>query len=222
MEMNAATEATPATKPAPVKAAWICLIIAWVLFLLPIPGVGMFVGWPLNLVAFILAIVVMTRGLTGKGLIPLIASLVVSPIIYFIGLAVLAGAAVSGDAYKDYKARAEAANAAKTEQAAPAADAIKITARELFKAYDANEVAADSKFKGKPIEVTGVVESISSDIADEPVVQLAGGEMFQMVHANGLDTVTAAGLSKGQEITLACTGAGEVIGMPSLSDCSLR
>lgn len=222
MEMNAATEATPATKPAPVKATWICLIIAWVLFLLPIPGVGMFVGWPLNLVAFILAIVVMTRGLTGKGLIPLIASLVVSPIIYFIGLAVLAGAAVSGDAYKDYKARAEAANAAKTEQAAPAADAIKITARELFKAYDANEVAADSKFKGKPIEITGVVESISSDIADEPVVQLSGGEMFQMVHANGLDTATAAGLSKGQEITLACTGAGEVIGMPSLSDCSLR
>lgn len=220
--MNAATEATPATKPAPVKATWICLIIAWVLFLLPIPGVGMFVGWPLNLVAFILAIVVMTRGLTGKGLIPLIASLVVSPIIYFIGLAVLAGAAVSGDAYKDYKARAEAANAAKTEQAAPAADAIKITARELFKAYDANEVAADSKFKGKPIEITGVVESISSDIANEPVVQLSGGEMFQMVHANGLDTATAAGLSKGQEITLACTGAGEVIGMPSLSDCSLR
>lgn len=222
MEMNAATEATPATKPAPVKATWICLIIAWVLFLLPIPGVGMFVGWPLNLVAFILAIVVMTRGLTGKGLIPLIASLVVSPIIYFIGLAVLAGAAVSGDAYKDYKARAEAVSAAKTEQSAPAADAIKITARELFKAYSANEVAADSRFKGKPIEITGIVESISSDITDEPVVQLAGGEMFQMVHANGLDTATAAGLSKGQEITLACTGAGEVIGMPSLSDCSLR
>ena len=220
--MNAATEATPATKPAPVKATWICLIIAWVLFLLPIPGVGMFVGWPLNLVAFILAIVVMTRGLTGKGLIPLIASLVVSPIIYFIGLAVLAGAAVSGDAYKDYKARAEAVSAAKTEQSAPAADAIKITARELFKAYSANEVAADSRFKGKPIEITGIVESISSDITDEPVVQLAGGEMFQMVHANGLDTATAAGLSKGQEITLACTGAGEVIGMPSLSDCSLR
>ncbi len=223
--MNAATEASPAMKPAPVKATWICLIIAWVLFLLPIPGVGIFVGWPLNLVAFILAIVVMTRGLTGKGLIPLIASLVVSPIIYFIGLAVLAGAAVSGGAYKDYKARAEAASAARTEQAEPAAppaDAIKVTARELFKAYDANEVAADSKFKGKSIEITGVVEAITSNITDEPVVQLAGGEMFQMVHANGLDTATAAGLSKGQEITLACTGAGEVIGMPSLSDCSLR
>ena len=220
--MNAVTEATPATKPAPVKAAWICLITAWVLFLLPIPGISLFVGWPVNLVAFILSIVVMTRGLTGKGMVPLIASLVVSPIIYFVGLAVMAGAAVSGDAYKDYKARADAAEATRTEQAAPAADAIKITARELFKAYDANEVAADSKFKGKPIEITGVVEAISSDITDEPVVQLSGGEMFQMVHANGLDTATAAGLSKGQEITLACTGAGEVIGTPSLSDCSLR
>lgn len=219
--MNAVTGATTETKTAPIKATWICLIIAWVLFLLPIPGAGMFVGWPLNLVAFILAIVVMSRGFTSKGLIPLIASLIVSPAVYFIGLAILAGAAVSGDAYSDYKARAEAANATSREQAAPV-DAIKVSARDLFKAYEANEIAADSQYKGKPIEITGTVESISSDFSDEPVVQLSGGEMFQMVHANGLDKATAGGLSKGQGVTLACTGAGEVIGMPSLSNCSLR
>ena len=81
------------TRTAPVKATWICLIIAWVLFLIPLPGAGLFVGWPLNLVAFILAIVVMTRGKTAGGLIPLLASIIVSPIVYFVGLAVL-GAAV--------------------------------------------------------------------------------------------------------------------------------
>ena len=70
--------------------------------------------------------------------------------------------------------------------------------------------------------ITGAVESISSDFSDEPVVQLSGGEMFQMIHAKGLDKAVAAGLSKGQEITLACTGDGEVVGMPSLSNCSLR
>ena len=90
-----------ATKSAPVKATWICLAIAWLLFIVPIPGLGLFVGWPLNLVAFILAIVVMTRGKTAGGLIPLIASIVVSPIVYFIGLAVF-GAAIGGtDAYQD-------------------------------------------------------------------------------------------------------------------------
>ena len=90
--MNATSEAAQPHKSAPVKATWVCLIVAWVLFLIPIPGAGLFVGWPLNLVAFILAIVVMARGYTGKGLVPLLASLVVSPIVYFIGIAVLAAA----------------------------------------------------------------------------------------------------------------------------------
>lgn len=98
-----------ANKPAPVKATWICLAIAWLLFIIPIPGVGLFVGWPLNLVAFILAIVVMARGRTAGGLIPLLASIIVSPVVYFIGLAVF-GAALGGtDAYQDYVERAAAA-----------------------------------------------------------------------------------------------------------------
>lgn len=90
--MNATGEAVQPNKSAPIKATWMCLMVAWVLFLIPIPGAGLFVGWPLNLVAFILAIVVMARGFTSKGMIPLLASLVVSPIVYFIGIAVLAGA----------------------------------------------------------------------------------------------------------------------------------
>lgn len=102
-------------KPAPVKATWICLAIAWLLFIIPIPGVGLFVGWPLNLVAFILAIVVMARGRTAGGLIPLIASIVVSPIVYFIGLAVF-GAALGGTgAYQDYVERAAAAQEARQQ-----------------------------------------------------------------------------------------------------------
>lgn len=122
-----------ATKSAPVKATWICLAIAWLLFIVPIPGLGLFVGWPLNLVAFILAIVVMTRGKTAGGLIPLIASIVVSPIVYFIGLAVF-GAAIGGtDAYQDYVERAAAAQEAQihaeggnaAEQADKAADGAK-------------------------------------------------------------------------------------------------
>ncbi len=227
--MNATNEAAPAPAPknAPVKATWVCLIVAWVLFLLPLPGVGLFVGWPLNLVAFILAIVVMARGSTSKGLIPLLASLVVSPIVYFIGVAVLVGAAGTSSAYSDYKARAEAAaghadTTTQVEQAAPAADAIKVSARDLFRAYDANEVAADGTYKGKPLEVTGTVESISSDFTDEPVVQLATGEMFQQVHASGLSKTVAGQLSKGQKITVQCTGGGEIVGMPALEHCSMQ
>jgi hypothetical protein len=215
--MNATIEATH--KAPPIKATWICLAIAWVLFLLPIPGAGLFVGWPLNLVAFILAIVVMTRGYTAKGLIPLIASLMFSPIIYFIGVSILVGTATSS--YDDYKTRAAAANTQESAVAATAADAIRVSAGDLFRAYAANEIAADSQYKGKPIEITGTVDGISSDLMDEPVVQLSAGQ-FQSVNANGLEKNVAAGLAKGQSVTLSCTGAGEVIGSPLLDNCSVR
>lgn len=72
------------------KAAWICLAIAWIAFIIPFPGTGIFIGWPLNLVAFILAIVAMSKSGTNAGLWQLLASLILSPIIYFIGIAALA------------------------------------------------------------------------------------------------------------------------------------
>ena len=73
------------------RAAWICLAIAWITFLVPFPGIGLFIGWPLNLVAFILAIVAMGQAGTNAGLWQLLASLILSPFIYFIGLVVLVG-----------------------------------------------------------------------------------------------------------------------------------
>ena len=87
--MNAVTSNT--TPNTAGRAAWVCLAIAWACFLLPIPGIGLFIGWPLNLVAFILSIAAMSKRGTSAGLFPLLASLIVSPIVYFVGLAVLAG-----------------------------------------------------------------------------------------------------------------------------------
>lgn len=84
-----------AGKEAPVKAVWILLVIAWLCFLVPVPGLGLFLGAPLNLVAFIIAIVVITRGKTGVGITQLVCTLIVSPIVYFVGLAVF-GAAMQG------------------------------------------------------------------------------------------------------------------------------
>lgn len=221
--MNAVADVNTAPRPAPIKATWICLGIAWVLFLLPIPGAGIFVGWPLNVVAFILAIVVMARGRTMPGLAPLICSLVVSPIVYLIGLAVLAGTVASGDAYNDYVERAEAAAAqVEASEAAPAPEVITISARDLYLAYDANEVAADGQYKGKVLQVTGTVLAISKNAFDQVYVEIDTGEMFSSIHAQDLPPDVASGLSKGQEITVQCTGEGLMIGSPILSDCTMK
>lgn len=77
--------------------AWVCLGLAWLMFLIPVPGVGLFLGWPLNLVAFVLAIVVIAQGRTVPGVVVLLLSLVASPLVYFLGLMLFVGAMAALD-----------------------------------------------------------------------------------------------------------------------------
>ncbi|MGC2061429.1 MAG: hypothetical protein WA610_00510 [Thermodesulfovibrionales bacterium] len=72
----------------PVTAGWICLGIAWALFIIPIPGIGI-IGWALNLAAFVISIIVMVKGRVGAGVAQMVCALVISPVIYFIGLGIL-------------------------------------------------------------------------------------------------------------------------------------
>ncbi|HEU0152405.1 MAG TPA: hypothetical protein VFQ84_03555 [Arenimonas sp.] len=76
---------------APIAAGWITLGITWLLFLVPFPGLGI-LGWVGNLVALVLSIVVIAKGETAHGVGQLVCSLVVSPIVYFIGLVLFVGA----------------------------------------------------------------------------------------------------------------------------------
>src|ERR1700736_1804386 len=45
---------------------------------------------------------------------------------------------------------------------------ITILANALYRAYDANEVAADEKYKGKSVKITGKVQNIGKDILGSP------------------------------------------------------
>lgn len=222
--MNAMTPESPVaqTKSAPVTAAWVCLVIAWVCFIVPIPGVGLFIGWPLNLVAFILAIVIMARGWTVKGLIPLISSLIVSPIIYFIGWLVFGAAAagLSSGSYADYKDRVEQATA--NANAIVSAPEMIITADELYRAYAANAISADEQYEGKHVEITGTVEAVRADFSQMPIVMLKAGEMGESVSASGLSNADADTLVQGASVTLNCTVDGEDMGIPQLDDCALK
>jgi len=75
---------------APVTAGWVLLGVTWLMFLIPFPGLGL-LGWVVNLAAFIVAIIVMAKGETVHGVVQLVCSLLVSPIVYLIGLAVFVG-----------------------------------------------------------------------------------------------------------------------------------
>lgn len=104
-------------------------------------------------------------------------------------------------------------------------DIKKYTASYIQEIYDHNEVKGDLKFKGKQFYVTGAIASIDSSLNDQPAVHFATdtGNQFQTPTAffkdyeNKLEQI--ANLSKGQEIKLLCTGNGEMVGSPMLSDC---
>lgn len=95
--MNEVTTAVSASKKTTAgRAAWILLIIAWVLFIIPIPGLG-WVGWVLNFVAFILSIVALSQGGVKAGIWQLLGAILISPIVYWlIGIPLLADLVVHG------------------------------------------------------------------------------------------------------------------------------
>jgi hypothetical protein len=99
---------------------------------------------------------------------------------------------------------------------------IKASAPELQKAYEDNEVQADMRYKGRRLQVTGTVASISKDVLDKPFLSLAGGEMFSSVLANGLPESQLARLHKGDRVTVVCQGAGMTLRSAVLRDCSFK
>ena len=113
------------------------------------------------------------------------------------------------------------ARARPAKPAKPAKPAVEIGAVKLWRAYDANEVAADAIYKGKTLRVTGRVASIDKDFLDNIVVRLRGPNSFASTIASVSkgQAAKAAALKKGQTITIDCVGGGRVIGSPSLNDC---
>lgn len=100
---------------------------------------------------------------------------------------------------------------------------IEISAQQLYAEYEANEVAADKKFKGKKIAVSGVIGDIGKDILDKPYVSLEIGYLqsvncyFSDKHNEEIST-----LGKGQGITIIGTCKGKSLGiMVTLDKCRI-
>jgi uncharacterized protein YqgC (DUF456 family) len=88
----------------------------------------------------------------------------------------------------------------------------KVTAIQLAEDYKANEIAADAKYKGKLLEISGIVGSIGKDILSTPYItfqteQYAIINQVQCMFAK-TDEQVLANLSKGQSVTV----TGEVSG----------
>lgn len=97
-----------------------------------------------------------------------------------------------------------------------------VTASELYADYDANEVAADQKWKGRTVAISGTVENIGRDIVDEPYVTLEGGD-FWSVQCFFADESGLAALSSGETVVLIGVVDGMALGTNVIvEDCRIE
>ena len=88
-----------------------------------------------------------------------------------------------------------------------------VTAFEMAGEYKANEVAAEAKYKGKLVEISGTVDTIGNDALDTPFIAFATENQYEIINRiqcmfSRNDITTLSGVSKGERITL----RGEVSG----------
>ena len=96
-----------------------------------------------------------------------------------------------------------------------------VSAQKLSADYEANEVAADQKYKGAPLLITGTVSGIRKDFVDAPYVSLIGDGYLHDVQASfGTKTDgTLAKLSKGQKMVIVCEVGEQIVTEVMLKNC---
>lgn len=116
------------------------------------------------------------------------------------------------------------AAAAASAEAELKASAISVSSQQLFNAYQANEIAADEQFKGKPLLVTGTVDSIDKGPFGGFYLRLATSNPFMstMCDMENSEKQDLMNLSKGERTRVLCKGGGMTMGSPSLRDCVFR
>jgi hypothetical protein len=105
------------------------------------------------------------------------------------------------------------------------ASIVKVTALSLTAEYNANAIAADLKYKGKVVRVTGRARDIGRDLLQQPYVVLQGSNEYLggvQCFFTASDEVTLARMSKAATYTIQGTCSGTILGNVLLKDCSVR
>ena len=219
-----------ASKPAPwARLSWIVLVLAWIALLLP--SLRVVAGVPLAVAGLVLALLTVRAG-RRTGLPPLVAAVLVSPLLYFMAApgGAIAPRLIGDDATADAASPAGAAPAA-TSAPAPASTVgsprledsarafmTSITAVELASAYAYDKAEADRLYRDKGLLLTGMVADTGRDGS---ALTLAAND-YPPVRAQGLKPEVVAGLRPEQQITLACRGAGATGNAAEVVDCSIQ
>ena len=67
-----------------------------------------------------------------------------------------------------------------TEQPQQTAEIVRISADKLLLEYQGNEIAADQKYRGRILQVSGMATSIGKNILDKPYSALGSGDKWEV------------------------------------------
>jgi hypothetical protein len=97
------------------------------------------------------------------------------------------------------------------------------SAKDLYDAYQKNEVAADEKYKGKRLAVFGLIASIEKDALEHMLVKIkAGNELADVVaQMRESEKPKVVQLEKNKKVYVLCEGAGMVLQTPMLDNCNI-
>jgi len=99
---------------------------------------------------------------------------------------------------------------------------IEISAKELYRAYDSNQVLADENYKGKKLGITGVVSDIGKDILENPYVTLSADYLDNVNCYFDDDNIKIISkLRKGQKITIIGNCSGRTLTDVVIQDCKV-
>ncbi|HEU5044885.1 MAG TPA: hypothetical protein VFT75_12210 [Nocardioidaceae bacterium] len=116
-------------------------------------------------------------------------------------------------------------NSSDTAEAPARVKAVKVKAKTILKEFEDNEAAADTKYKGKTLRVTGVVAKVDTELFDDSqyIIELNGGGRWEIltVNCNDVSESVAAKAEKGSTVSVVGQfDDGGDLGV-ELKDCTL-
>ena len=95
-----------------------------------------------------------------------------------------------------------------------------VTADQVYSDYQNNEVAAQQKYQGRVNRICGIVDEIELNLFNEPLISL-DAPRWGTVSIGGIDTASAANISKGSVAVFECNKINELLGIPVLMECRI-
>ena len=99
-----------------------------------------------------------------------------------------------------------------------------LSANQLLREYQNNEVAADNKYKGKIVLVSGIIQNIGKDILDNPYIVIGGSGFLDGVQCyfTKNQEQALAYISKGQRVRVKGKVSGLLLVNVQIQNCTLQ